>query len=215
MKRAVILDLDNCLAAADEVGRHLLEPAFDAIREASGGTLSGEALSEAFSDCWRHPLDRVAARHGFSPAMLAAGWKALSTIEVTTPMHGYGDLAELATLAALGVRLFLVTSGFRRLQESKIRALVLAPLFTATFVDAIDEPERKGKLGLFRLILERYRLAPGDVLVVGDSPESEIAAGNQLGIDTVQILRPGVPRTSAATFHVGSLAELRYLSRHA
>ena len=52
MKRVVILDLDNCLAAAEEVGRHLLACAFDPIREANHGALPEEALSEAFSDCW-------------------------------------------------------------------------------------------------------------------------------------------------------------------
>jgi hypothetical protein len=35
-------------------------------------------------------------------------------------MHGYGDLALLAEIPA---KLLLVTSGFRRLQESKIEAL--------------------------------------------------------------------------------------------
>jgi putative hydrolase of the HAD superfamily len=44
--------------------------------------------------------------------------------------------------------------------------------------------------------------------VVGDNPDSEIAAGNQLGITTIQILRPGVPVSPAATHQVRSLTEL-------
>ena len=32
MIRAIIFDLDNCLSAADEPGKGLLEPVFDAIR---------------------------------------------------------------------------------------------------------------------------------------------------------------------------------------
>ena len=211
MIKALIFDLDNCLAAADEPGRQLYEPAFHAIRAANHGTLSDAALDRAFADCWRHPLDWVAANHGFSEAMLSAGWSVLVATEVTQAMRGYADLGSLATLPA---QRFLVTSGFRRLQESKIKALNLGPLFTAIHVDAIDEPSRLGKQGLFELILKDHRLAPAEVLVVGDNADSEIAAGNRLGIRTVQTLRPGVPRADNATFYLRSLTELADLLRH-
>ena len=202
---ALIFDLDNCLAAASEVGDQLFEPAFDAIRKANNGTLSEGSLKEAFSDCWRHPLDWVATKYGFSPEMLAAGWKVFVTTEVKEPMHGYGDLAVLSNLP---VHRFLVTSGFRRLQESKIKALGFEALFTAICIDAIDEPDRQGKQGLFKAILETHQFEPEEVLVVGDSPDSEIEAGNRLGIKTVQILRPGVQRCDNATFYIQSLAEV-------
>ena len=123
-------------------------------------------------------------------------------------MRGYGDLAELSELPA---QRFLVTSGFRRLQESKIRALGLERSFTAIRVDAIDEPGRKGKQGIFEQLVADYSLRPSETLVVGDSPVSEIAAGNRLGLRTVQILRPGVPRADNAKFHINSLIELKKL----
>jgi len=208
MISAVIFDLDNCLSAADEVGEQLCQPAFDAIRAANRGALSEEALSEAFADCWRHSLDFVAARHGFSEEMLAAGWSVFARTRVEGPMRGYSDLALLSELP---VQRFLVTSGFRGLQESKIKALGFEPLFTAIYIDAIDDPDRKGKQKIFEAILAEHQLAPGDVLVVGDNPDSEIEAGNRLGISTVQILRPGVPRGETATHHIHTLAELKEL----
>ncbi|WP_437998124.1 HAD family hydrolase [Sorangium sp. So ce185] len=208
MIHAVLFDLDNCLSAADEVGRELLDPVFAAIRRANRGELSEEALERAFSDCWRHALDFVAQEHGFSAEMLAAGWAACAQLEVRAPMRGYPDLGALAELPALR---FLVTSGFRRLQESKIRALGIERLFAGIHVDAIDEPGRKGKQGIFEEILRARRLDPREVLVVGDNLESEIEAGNRLGIRTVQILRPGVPRGEGATYTVRDLHELRAL----
>ncbi len=210
MKRpkALIFDLDNCLAAASEVGAELFEPAFEAIRRANCGTLIDEALEQALADIWRHSVDWVATKHGFSEAMRAAAWRVFSALEVTRPMYGYGDLA---TLVELPVKRFLVTSGFRRLQESKIKALKLRPLFTAVYVDAIDEPERLGKQGLFERILKEHGLTPAEVLIVGDNEDSELAVGKRLGIRTVQTLRPGVPRASNATFHIHSLAGLKKL----
>jgi hypothetical protein len=58
--------------------------------------------------------------------MLVAGWAVSVRLEVATPMRGYADLR---TLAELPVLRFLVTSGFRRLQESKIMALGFERLF--------------------------------------------------------------------------------------
>ena len=100
MTKALIFDLDNCLAPANEVGEELFEPAFDAIRRANHGTVSNEALELAFADAWRHPLDWVAAKYSFSEAMLAAGWRVFVAMEVARPMRGYGDLPILAELPA-------------------------------------------------------------------------------------------------------------------
>jgi putative hydrolase of the HAD superfamily len=140
--------------------------------------------------------------------MLEAGWNAAAHAEVTTPLRGYPDLGALRDLH---VTLFLVTSGFRRLQESKISALRIAQLFAEVHVDAIDEENRKGKRRIFADIMSSHGLAPDEVLVVGDNPDSEIDAGNQLGIKTVQILRPGVTRGDNASYYIDELAELKHL----
>jgi putative hydrolase of the HAD superfamily len=208
MIKALIFDLDSCLAAANEPGESLFASAFQAIRSANNGHLSEDQLRAAFTDCWRFPFDSIADKYGFSPAMRAAGFAAFSQIEVRQPMHGYGDLDALAEMPA---KLFLVTSGFRRLQESKVRALGIAHLFTEVHIDAIEEARPKGKLHAFQSILHAHQLSPPEVLVVGDNPDSEIAAGNQLGMTTIQILRPGVAASPAATHRIQSLAELKRL----
>ena len=204
--KALIFDLDSCLAAADEPGESLFASAFQAIRSANNSHLSEGQLRAAFTDCWRFPFDFIADKYGFSPAMRAAGFAALSRIEVQQPMHGYGDLDVLKQLPA---KLFLVTSGFRRLQESKVRALGIAPLFSEVHIDAIDESRPKGKLHAFKAILQAHGFSPNEVLVVGDNPDSEIAAGNQLGMITIQILRPGVPASPDATRTIHTLRELK------
>jgi FMN phosphatase YigB (HAD superfamily) len=206
MTNAILFDLDCCLSAADEPGPQLYQPVFDAITRANDGTHTDLVLEQAFADMWRLPFDFVAKKYAFTPAMLAAGWDIFVRLEVTTPMRGYGDLAALHDLPA---RRFLVTSGFRRLQESKIRALGIVPLFTAIHVDAIDEPGHRGKQNIFEEILRAHQLQPAQALIVGDNPDSEIAAGLRLGIRTVQTLRPGVPHTPTATHHIQTLHELK------
>ena len=123
MAQAIIFDLDNCLAPADAAGPELMAPMFAAIRQANRGLLSEATLERAFKECWRSSLDVVAAMHGFSEDMLAAAWHVGRRLEVRGPLEGYSDVPLLATLPAM---LFLVTTGFRRLQASKIAA-VAAP----------------------------------------------------------------------------------------
>jgi putative hydrolase of the HAD superfamily len=159
---AVIFDLDNCLCPADEVGEDLFAPAFAAIRAANDGSVTTSALTAAFDAMWRHAYDWVARTHAFTPAMCEAGWKALSQVEVTGPMHGYPDLDLLGDVPAAR---FLVTSGFRRLQESKVRALGIGPLFEVVVVGDNAESElAAGKaLGLRTVQLLRPAVHPSSI----------------------------------------------------
>jgi len=208
LKQAILFDLDNCLAPADQAGPHLLQPVFDAIQRANAGTLPPARLAQARQELWRRPYDVVARQQGFSEPMFRAGWDAYRELEVVGPLAGYDDLA---VLGQLGLPCFLVTAGFRRLQESKVDALGIRRLFHAVHIDAIDQGQRRGKQQIFASILSEHALMPAQALVVGDDPESEIRAGNALGIPTVQILRPGVERSPAASRHIVSLAELKPL----
>jgi putative hydrolase of the HAD superfamily len=89
--------------------------------------------------------------------------------------------------------------------------LGIRPLFAGILIDAIDEPHRIHKEGFFKQILETQSLSPRETLVVGDNGDSEIAAGNRLGMPAVQILRPGVTRDDRANDHIRDLAELKAL----
>lgn len=209
MVRAYIFDLDNCLCAADAPGQDFLRPLFEAIAAANAGTHGADTMRQICAECWFQPLDIVARKFSFTPAMRAAAWRVGTALEVTSPMRGYGDIGVLATLG--GAR-FLVTSGFQRLQDSKIDALGIRGWFTGVHVDAIDAAVPSGKEAIFRQILRDHGFEPGEALVIGDNPDSELAAGARLGIRTAQILRPGVVRSDLPSHHIRGLAELAALS---
>lgn len=206
--RSIIFDLDNCLCAADEIGYRFHEPVFAAIRRVNDGIFAEAVLSEAFADCMRLPFDEVADKFGFTEAMRDAGLRAFGSLEVVKPLHGYGDIHVLRELQA---RRFLVTSGFPRLQQSKIAMLGIGPLFEAVRVDAIGGQPRRGKRAVFADLVEDPGLRAEQTWVVGDNARSEIAAGNQLGMITVQILRPGIERSNEARHTVKNLLELKAL----
>jgi len=115
-----------------ETQRHL-------VRSRAG---NDDVLEKAFSDCWRFPFSDVAHKYGFTRKMTEAGVTSFAQIEVTEPMHGYGDLHILRELRQ---KLFLVTSGFRRLQESKVNALEFGnslPKSESTPSMSLDQKEK-------------------------------------------------------------------------
>ena len=202
-----VFDLDNCLMDARAVGP-LFEPAFEAVRQANQGALSPQALDQALQACWFTAFDLVAQRHHFTPAMRAAGWRQFSQMEATAPLQGYADIGLLPRIP---LRRYLVTSGFRRLQDSKIDALGIRPWFEQVLIDAIDAPPTgagHGKRALLEQILTREGCTPRQMLVVGDNPLSELAAGRALGATTVQTVRPGVEPWPLADHRVEGLQGL-------
>jgi putative hydrolase of the HAD superfamily len=207
--KVAILDLDNCLLDARSVGA-LFEPAFEAIRHANQGTLAPEVLEQAIEQCWFTAFDLVAERFGFSDRMRDAGLQQFRRMRVTSAIQGYPDIALLPRVA---MRRYLVTSGFRHLQESKITALGIRPWFDHVLIDDVDEAtdapaHSRGKLAVFRRILEMEGCQPSEVLVIGDNPLSELGAGCALGATTVQTVRPGVTAWDLADHRVTGLGEL-------
>lgn len=205
--QAVILDLDNCICDAREPGADLFAPAFEAICGANDGRVSDEQLQAAFGECWFTSFDLVARRHGFSQEMYDAGFAVFSRLEGQKPLFGYPDVPVLQGLA---IDKYLVTTGFRRLQDSKVRALGVTPWFRKVVIDAVDVPPHRGKQAIFADLLAEGGYEPARVLAVGDNPLSELAAGKALGMVTVQTLRPRVQKAEA-DFHIGSFEELAAL----
>src|SRR5439155_5140100 len=94
-------------------GGDLFAPAFAAIRAANDGTVQEEKLRAAFAECSRVAFDAVADKYGSDAGRRLAG----------VPADG-GHRADVRLRRSGGkdlpVQRFLVTSGFRRLQESKV-----------------------------------------------------------------------------------------------
>jgi putative hydrolase of the HAD superfamily len=142
------------------------------------------------------------AKHQLPPAVSAAWQEAASALEVTTPLLPYDDVVP--GLRQLPLRRFLLTTGFRRLQESKLRQLGLASLFLAVYIDALDPPGPVGKGALLRQLLREQELRPSEVVVFGDRAEDELSAAQSLGMVAVQVLRPGVVASSDVSWRVST-----------
>lgn len=207
--QAIIFDFDNCLCDSREPGESLFAPAFDAIEKANDGHVPEDRLRAAFDECWYTSFDLVAKKYEFSRAMFDAGFEAFGRLRVERPLQGYPDVALVRQIP---LDKYLVTSGFKRLQDSKVQALGAGPWFRKVVVDAVDLPGHRGKQAIFEELIAEGGYEPARVLAVGDNPISELDAGRKLGMRTVQTLRPGVKR-GEADFHIRGFDELIALLR--
>jgi FMN phosphatase YigB (HAD superfamily) len=208
MKTAVIYDLDDTIMPTRGIPQYTFEPVFEAVRIANNDHLQTDVLDKAFAELWRKPLDVVAFEYGFTVEMVNECRNALINTDYKLAISPFDDFEAIKQIE--GMRL-LVTTGITKLQQAKIDALFKWGDFDEIIIDDPYLDNRLGKKKIFAMLSERYQLKPEQVWVVGDNPDSEIAAGNELGMNTVQILRPGVEPSNEAKFTINSFYELKGL----
>ncbi|WPV01673.1 HAD family hydrolase [Mucilaginibacter sp. cycad4] len=179
MKKAIILDLDNTIYPVSSIADHLFNELFSFLDLHIAGE-GIEHINRAKEDLKRIPYQKVADKYQFGETVRSKGLELLTNIEYNLPMQPFDDYKQIRET---NVTKFLVTTGFTKLQWSKVKMLDIEADFEAIH---IVDPELSSltKKDIFASILEQYNYQPKDVLVIGDDPESEIKAASELGIDT-------------------------------
>jgi FMN phosphatase YigB (HAD superfamily) len=204
--RAAVLDLDHTLFDPHTLPRATFLRLETRVRQLAAGVVSERTLEAALADAWRSPFDSVVKLHALPEALTTAWRDAACALEVTEPLIPFPDVVD--GLQQLSLRRFLLTTGFRRFQESKVRQLGLACLFEAVYVDALDPPGPLGKRALLERLLREHALKASEVIVVGDRADDELSAGAALGMVVVQVLRPGVVPDRGIALQIPDLAGL-------
>ncbi|HTK94893.1 MAG TPA: HAD family hydrolase [Terriglobales bacterium] len=97
------------------------------------------------------------------------------------------SLHVLRTLAARGVRNFIVSFGDPETQHAKVMALGLHEEKSVKKVFYADTGNLMTKDAIFMVIHQHEEKDPQRILVVGDRASSEIKAGNALGFHTARL----------------------------
>lgn len=205
---AIVYDLDQTILPASAVPEETFFPIYDAIRAANTGQVSEVELTEALKKIRTVPMDVIAKEHNFSTEMREAAKQAFLNGNYQFSLKPFDDFPVIKHIPG---KRFLVTSGITKLQQAKFDSLFDEGDFTEIFVDDIYDENRLGKKKLFEKIAQDYNLIPDLVWIVGDNPDSEITAGNELGMKTVQIIRPGIEQSDKASYLVCSFFELNDL----
>ena len=205
MKKALILDLDNTIYPVSSIQGNLFGEIFSLIDVADH--LTEQIKLDAKDELTRRPYHLVADKYNFGDALKDKGNNLLKEITYDLPMQPFDDYAQIRSSALLKI---LVTTGFKKLQWSKVKMLGIEQDFAEIHI--VDpELSNKTKKDVFADILKRHDLTAGEVLVIGDDPESEIKAATELGIETFLYDPENKHPEASVTFKSFSLNEVLHV----
>ena len=200
MKQALILDLDNTIYAVSAIAGHLFKELF-ALLDQNSDTIDVEGAKDELQ---RRHYHLVAEKYNFGPGLTQQGLNMLKNIELDVPMQPFDDYQHIRSIP---IKKFLVTTGFPKLQWSKVRLMGLEDDFAEIHVVDPDTSQQTKK-DVFADILRRYNYTADDVLVIGDDPESEIKAAIELGIDTFLFDPDGKHPGAVVTYRAVNLTDV-------
>ncbi|RYE20640.1 MAG: HAD family hydrolase [Sphingobacteriales bacterium] len=180
MIRALIIDLDNTIYPVKSISDELFGGLFKLIDDLAEG-ISKADIAAAKEEVTRRPFQKIADEYGFSDEMKQQAVELLKVLTYDKLMQPYDDYKHIKTLQT---DKFLVTTGFIKMQTSKVKMLGVAADFKQVYI--VDpETTDKTKRHIFADILKKYNYKNEEVLVVGDDPESEIKEAKAIGLRTV------------------------------
>lgn len=190
-----LIDLDKCVVDPQTMGISFIDPIMDVL-----AYNDSETRRHIREDLWSLSLDRIIAKYGLPCDVRERMVAVYRELEAPDCIKAYDDVPVLAMQREKNI---LVTTGFSRLQQSKIARLGLAQYFSETHIDALDG-DNPGKKSIFADVACRRGWT--HVAVVGDGG-AELSAARDLGMVAIQILRPGVERIDA-DHYISNFCEL-------
>ncbi len=208
MNNIYLFDLDDTLFPIKTIKKSVGLPLLNELNKNNKeNTCYTTQIEKIFNDCWILPLDSLAEKYNFSQSLYDSLQSAYKNLEVNHPVFLYDDAIEV--LKKIKEEKQLVTTGYKKLQNSKINKLNISAYFTQIHIDEIDSDKRKNKRDIFIEIMKKTRLNKEKYIVVGDNLNSEIKYGNELGMTTVYINRDNKVKKSEALYTIHSLFELK------
>lgn len=182
--KALILDLDNTIYPVPSIGPKLFKDLFTLI-EQSGAYRGDLALIKA--DIMRRPMQWVAKEYQFSEQLTQECLDLLENLTYNGPIEAFPDYEYVRKLPC---KKYLVTTGFAKMQHSKIDQLGIRDDFDEVVVvdPSVSDLTKKD---IFQKILREHHYTPEEVVVIGDDPKSELQAATELGIQAVQYKHHG------------------------
>jgi putative hydrolase of the HAD superfamily len=182
----------------------VFEPFFkDFIQTLKNETVERD-IDQVISDLWSMTWDAVLDKHKIKQQLLLNSVRVLDGLELSLNIAPYPDYSFLRELPH---EKFLVTTSITSLQEKKISALKIRDDFKQIIINDTFK-KKQSKKDIFQHLVNEFNLNPSSTYVIGDNADSEIKAGRELGMVTVQMLRPNVRRGNNAHHYIKSFEEL-------
>jgi putative hydrolase of the HAD superfamily len=198
MKRAIILDLDNTIYPVSDIADNLFAQLFGILDDNADLINADDAdkVNKIKEEMTRRPFQYITDKYQLNAQIRDSMIDTLRNMSYDLPMQPFSDYRHLKQVP---LDKYLVTTGFLKLQYSKIKQLGIEKDFKDIIIVDPDA-SNKTKKDVFAEIMEKHAYQPGELLVIGDDPDSEIKAALSLGIDAF-LFDPTEKYTSAASTH--------------
>jgi len=203
--KTLILDLDDTIFQTRSMDPKIFEPFFKHLALNLKPNFDSKTIDAISHDLWQNTWDKVIHKYGIPLPSIMESVKLLEKLELNLKIVPYPDYNFIKNFTG---RKFLVTTSLTSLQVSKIKALKIENDFEKIVINDTFK-ETKTKHDIFKELVSEFNLKPETTFVIGDNAASEIEAGNQLNMITIQILREGVVKGNNARYYIKSFEELR------
>ena len=205
MKKLLILDLDDTIFETKSITKEsvssILQEFENNVIEKYGKSLTNQIISEF----WKLPFDILAKKYQLDKQVKQELAKSISQTSFDFNINPYKDFE---VLKSLNLEKILVTTGFDKLQQAKIKNLKIEAVFSEIYIDDILDSNRIFKKGIFTNILKKRNIKKEHVFIIGDNTQSELKAGFQLGLHTVQVSRYEQEKSRYANHLIQDFCEL-------
>ncbi|MEO9485041.1 MAG: HAD family hydrolase [Ekhidna sp.] len=201
----LIFDLDDTIFETRSIGQHHVAPILDKFKITAERFYRPDKIELIISDLWQFPFDFVAKKYQFDDLLNEQFSTSINELEYELDIQTFNDFHHVENIVA---RKILVTTGFKKLQRAKIKALGIEQEFESIFFDEVNKQNRKHKKGIFTAILQSSNVKPENIFAIGDNPTSELKAGRELGIKTVQVAKFGQVRSEHSDYRITDFQEL-------
>lgn len=205
MVKLLLFDLDDTIFETKSIDTKAVAPLINGFKTALASFYDETTCVNILQDLWKLPFDHLATKYSLPSSLLDTFTSLLKKTNFSFSVQPFEDFRLVAVRRE---RKILVTTGFGELQHAKIAALDISSLFEEIVVDDLVKRNRIYKKGIFTQILAKSKLKKSELLIIGDNPNSELKAGHELGIPTVQLAKFGQPRCEFATHCFQSYTEL-------
>ena len=205
MNKLLIFDLDDTLFETKSISKNAVKPIFDMFEPLLLKTFGEELTQQIVPELWQFPFDVVAQKYKFSNALSSEFARLINGYDFKLNIKVFDDFEVIKNLKQDKI---LVTTGFSKLQNAKIRDLGIKNHFSSIYIDDILDSNRIFKKGIFKNILLEKNINPELVYVIGDNTNSELKAGFELGLHTVQVSKFGQKQSEYSGYCISDYKEL-------
>ncbi|MEW7292804.1 HAD family hydrolase [Aquimarina sp. 2304DJ70-9] len=205
MDKLLIFDLDDTIFETKTMGKGSMEPILGKFEIISIQKYSTTTTRKIIAELWKYPFDFVANKYEFGNQLIKEFSDLINETDYSLDIKPFKDFEHIKKITSDKI---LVTTGFPKLQKAKIESLRITQEFSDIYIDNVLDPNRIFKKGIFEKILSQKCVDQKSVFIIGDNTESEIKAGYELGLNTIQVSKLGQKKSKYSNYNISNYSEL-------